>query len=120
MRFGLAGPVNGCFSYAAFAALMLLGVGPLGALIGATVAGVAFNFQTSRWFVFQEGGHGRGLRFVSLYGVLLVLNWATLRTLRATGLPELAAQALLILPIAALSFLGQKVFVFRTTAAGRE
>lgn len=116
VRFGFAGLVNAAFCYAVFAALLLAGAPPLAALVAATGAGIVFNFQTSRRLVFRS--RGRGLRFVAVYGAVLVLNWVALQALRQLGLSALEAQALLTLPLAAASFLGQKAFVFGP-AAGR-
>ena len=110
LRFGLVGLVNTVFGYAAFAVLVLLGAGPEFALIGATVAGVVFNFQTSRRLVFRSTG--RSVRFLAVYVVVLALNWLALRLLLRAGLPELQGQALLALPLAAVSFAGQRWFVF--------
>ena len=77
-------------------------------------AGVAFNFQTSRRLVFRSSG--RILRFVAVYGVVLAMNWLALRALGAIGLTALEGQALLVLPAAIVSFLGQKAFVFDPVA----
>jgi len=52
------------------------------------------------------------LRFVILYCVMLALNWVALRIALRLGVSALPAQALLVLPIAAVSFLGQRIFVF--------
>ncbi len=114
LRFAAVGLLNTAFGYAVFAALVLAGVGGGPALIVATLAGVAFNFQTSRRLVFRSGG--RSLRFVVVYAALLALNLASLRVMRALGLPDLGAQAILALPFAALSFVGQKIFVFGPSA----
>jgi len=110
LRFGLVGVLNAAFGYAAFAFLVVAGVWPGVALIAANLAGIAFNFQTSRRLVFRT--KGRGLRFAVLYCVMMALNWAGLRILQRVGLSALLAQALLVLPVAALSFLGQRLFVF--------
>ena len=110
LRFGLVGLLNAAFGYTVFALLVLMGIWPGVALVGSTIAGVAFNFQTSRRLVFRTGG--RALRFIAGYGVVLTANWAALRALRWCGLPDLESQALLTLPIAALSFVGQQAFVF--------
>lgn len=110
MRFGLVGLLNSVFGYTAFALLTFAGAWPGAALIGATIAGVVFNFQTSRQLVFRSNGNI--LRFVIVYSVVLVLNWGGLRGLRWCGQPALISQALLILPMAALAFLGQRRFVF--------
>ena len=114
LRFAAVGLLNTAFGYAVFAALVLAGVGGGPALIVATLAGVAFNFQTSRRLVFRSGG--RSFRFVVVYGAVLALNWAALRALVGLGLSELQGQALLALPVAALSFAGQRLFVFGPAA----
>jgi len=111
LRFGVVGLLNAAFGYAVFATLLLAGLWPGAALVAATVAGVAFNFQTSRRLVFRS--RGRVVRFIAMYGAVLVLNWVALRALHGIGVPELQAQALLTLPIAALSFFGQRAFVFQ-------
>jgi putative flippase GtrA len=110
LRFGLAGLVNTGFGYAVFAVLVLAGIWPGAALIGTMAAAAAFNFQTSRRLVFRS--NGRVLRFVLVYVVVLAINWATLRLLQWSGLADLEAQALLTLPVAAVSFVGQQRFVF--------
>jgi putative flippase GtrA len=109
-RFGVVGLVNAGFGYAVFALLELTGSWPGAALAGATIAGVAFNFQTSRRLVFRAKGHI--LWFIAVYSGVLALNWTVLRALRRYGLPDLESQALLTLPIAAISFFGQQKLVF--------
>jgi putative flippase GtrA len=113
LRFGLAGLVNAGFGYTVFALLMLAGIWPGAALAGTMIAGVAFNFQTSRRLVF--GSSGRVLPFIAVYTVVLVLNWAALRGLQWSGLPDLESQALLTLPMATVAFIGQRLFVFGST-----
>jgi putative flippase GtrA len=116
LRFGLVGLLNAAFGYAVFALLVLAGLWAGAALVVANAAGVAFNFQTSQRLVFRSGERGRGLRFAALYGAVLIVNWMALRTLHNLGMSNLLAQALLVLPVAALSFLGQKLFVFGPAA----
>jgi len=110
VRFGVVGLLNTAFGYVTFALLVLAGMWPGAALVAANIAGVAFNFQTSRRLVFRAAGHR--LRFVILYCVMLALNWVALRIALRLGVSALPAQALLVLPIAAVSFLGQRIFVF--------
>jgi putative flippase GtrA len=109
-RFGLVGLLNAGFGYAVFALLIQGGIWPSVALIAAAVAGTVFNFQTSQGLVFRS--RGDAVRFVGVYAVVLAVNWGALFALRQCGLPDLESQALLTLPIAALSFLGQRRFVF--------
>jgi putative flippase GtrA len=110
LRFATAGLLNTAFGYAVFALLIVVGVGTVAALVAATVAGVVFNFQTSRHLVFRSGG--RVARFVGVYGAVLALNVAGIHGLRALGLSDLQAQAVLALPVAGLSFVLQRLFVF--------
>jgi putative flippase GtrA len=111
LRFGLAGLLNTGFGYMCFAILILIGAGPTMALVLATAAGVAFNFQTSRRLVF--GTPGNVLRFGAVYAGVFALNWLALNGLIRLGAQPLVGQALLILPVAALSFLVQRILVFR-------
>jgi putative flippase GtrA len=115
VRFGVVGLLNTAFVYAIFALLVTTGVWSGVALILSAVIGVAFNFQTTRRLVFRS--RGRGVRFAAIYGVLILLDWTCLRAMRATGWPELHAQATLALPFAAVSFLSLRAFVFDEMAA---
>ena len=118
-RFGVTGVVNTGFGYLVFAVLLTAGLTPLPALVLSTAAGVAFNLQTARRIVFRTDGRGRLVRFVVLYMALLALNWAALRTARDLGFAELAAQAVLAVPLAAIAYAGQRWLVFGPAAARR-
>jgi putative flippase GtrA len=109
-RFLLVGVINTAFGYLAFAALTLMGAGSGVALIAAAAISIAFNFQTSRRLVFRT--RGRWAPFLATYLFVLAGNWEALQLARMHGLPQLEAQALLCLPIAALSYVCQKRFVF--------
>jgi len=115
LRFGLAGLANTAFGYAVFATLLALGATPLAALVLGTLAGAAFNFQTSSRLVFRSSG--RALRFLAAYAAVLALNWAALRAAHHAGLNNFEAQALLSLPIAGISFVAQRFFVFGAATA---
>ena len=113
-RFVGVGLLNTAFGYGVFAALVLAGGWPGAALVVATVAGVAFNFQTTRRLVFRTDGRGRVVRFVLVYVAILAINWAALRITRRFGVPDIAAQAALALPMSIAAFLSQKAFVFNS------
>ena len=113
IRFALAGVLNTGFSYGVFAVLLHAGAGAMPALIGTTVASLLFNFQTSRQLVFQQGRPGQKWRFLILYAGLIFMNWLALRIMASAGIAEIAGQAIIILPVAILSFAGQRRFVFK-------
>jgi putative flippase GtrA len=110
VRFGIVGLLNTAFGYAVFALLLWIDVWPGAALVAATIAGAAFNFQTLQKLVFRS--RAQFARFFCVYGIVLAVNWAGLRILRDHGLSNLMSQALLTLPVAALSFLAQRRLVF--------
>ncbi len=112
LRFGIVGLINTAVSYAIFAVLIVINTGPLMALIGTTVLSLAFNYQTSRRLVFRIRTQGQIPRFLAVYAVVVGVNWMGLRTLASFGIPELAGQAMMVLPIALISFAGQSMFVF--------
>jgi putative flippase GtrA len=116
LRFGLVGLLNTAFGYAVFAVFVLLGTGATVALVISTLTGAAFNFHTARRLVFRSSG--RAVRFFALYAGALALNWVALRLLHHTGLSDLAAQAILVLPMATLLFVGQKSLVFAEPRGG--
>jgi putative flippase GtrA len=110
MRFGPVGLLNAPFGYAAFVLLLWRGIWPSVALVVAAVAASAFNFQTSRRLVFLS--RGRVVRYAAVYVVVLAINWTALCVLRGHSLSGSLSQALLTLPVAAVSFVGQRRFVF--------
>jgi len=113
LRFGLIGVVNAGFGYSLFALLVLAGLWPGAALAATMIVAIAFNFQTSCRLVFRS--NGQIVRFVAVYSIVLAVNWIALGGLRWFGLSDLGSQALLTVPIAAISFLGQQRFVFGAT-----
>jgi len=118
LRFGIVGVLNTAFGYVVFAALMLAGVPSAVALILSTVISIAFNFQTSRRLVFRANSHW--VRFLLVYAVVLAIDWTILRLAHTHGISELTAQLVLALPLAALSFFGQRLFVFDASAGEPE
>jgi hypothetical protein len=54
---------------------------------------------------------------VAVYGITYLLNVGALRVLLESGLDVLAVQALLVLPLAAVSFLLNQRFVFEREVA---
>lgn len=110
LRFGVVGLLNTAIGYAVFALFILMGFAQAPALVLSTIASVAFNFQTSRRLVFRA--QGRWMRFILVYAVVFSLDWAMLHLAHQHGISSLVAQLVLALPLAALSFICQKVFVF--------
>ena len=59
----------------------------------------------------RSGFHG--LRYFALMGFIWLCNWAGIELLKATNLSVNASGALMIAPLAGISYLIQKYWVFR-------
>ncbi len=111
-RYLVVGGVNTVFGYGSFAVLLLLGLHYAVAALLATILGILFNFQTIGRLVFERRDHSLIFRFVGVYAATYVLNVGALRLLAGGPLHILAIQALLVLPMAAVSFALHRRFVF--------
>ncbi len=113
VRFLLVGVLNTAFGYLCFAAFVWGGLHYAWALLLATVAGVLFNFLTTGRLVFGATGGGALARFVAVYAVVYTANVAGLAMLSKVGVTTYAGGAMLLLPVAFLSYFLNKKFVFR-------
>jgi putative flippase GtrA len=111
--------INTLFGYFSFATLILIGLDYKLAALLATILGVLFNFQTTGRLVFGSKNNKLIFRFVLVYVVTFLLNLEVLRIVDAIdiGIEQktkmLIAGAILLLPMAVLSFVLMKLFVFR-------
>jgi putative flippase GtrA len=114
VRFLLVGGVNTVFGYSLFALLVWFNL-PYPIAIGlATLGGIALNFQTTGRLVFGGAPLSRAARFVAVYAVTYVLNVAGVAALLRLGFGLYMANALVIIPLAVVTYLLQRKFVFHT------
>jgi putative flippase GtrA len=116
LRFLIVGGVNTVFGYSAFALMIFLHVHYAIAALISTICGVLFNFLTTGHFVFGNRDPSRLLRFFGVYGIAYVVGVLLLRLSEILRIDVLLAAAALALPMAALSYTLNRLFVFRTTA----
>lgn len=100
VNFLIAGGINTLFGYGVYAALILLGIDPHASLLTANLAGILFNFLTTRT-VFGAQGMRRLPHFIAAYGAIFAANAAFLWLALRMGLGPLIAQAV-ALPIFAI------------------
>ena len=118
-RFLLVGALNTLFGYFLYGSLILIGLNYKYAVLLATILGVLFNFQTTGRLVFGSQNNKLIFRFVLVYVVTFLLNVEALRIVDAIdiGIEQktkmLIAGAILVLPMAVISFILMKLFVFR-------
>lgn len=117
LRFLVVGGINTVFGFAIYSGLILVGTRVWLALLLANVAGVLFNFFTTSVVVFRTSLRGRMLRFMSVYLAIYLVNLALLSAARQALGNAILAQALLVLPMAVLSYLLMRRFVFHAAVA---
>jgi putative flippase GtrA len=121
LRFGTVGASGYAVNLAVFAALVhLADVDYRLAATGAFLVAVANNFLWNRLWTFgARDGHAgfQAARFLCVSLAAFGVNLALLAVLvDAAGLPKLEAQALAIAAATPLSFVGNKLWAFRSAA----
>lgn len=111
-KFLFVGVLNTLFSYTIYALFVSFGLGANLSLFLQYIIGVLWNFKTTGVIVFKSSNNRLLLRFVLCYVFTFVLNSVSLRFL-LNYTNEYIAQAILVLPVAIVSFLLLKVFVFK-------
>jgi len=112
MRFLVVGGLNTAFGYGVFALFILLGIHyAIAALLG-TVLGILFNFKTTGTLVFRSHDNTLVAKFFAVYGVTYIIGVLLLKAFKALGVHVLVTAAVTLLPMAALSFLLMRRFVF--------
>ena len=110
----LVGILNTAVGYALFAFFIFLRFSyPLAVLFG-TILAVLFNFRTIGRIVFKSSDNSLIFRFFAVYGITYGLNVAGLWLLKRVQPDMYLAGALLLLPMAVVSFVLHRNFVFTT------
>ena len=112
VRFVLVGMLNAAVGYGVYVLGLFVGLVSEIALAVATVLGVMFNFVTTGGIVFRQLTRESLPRFILAYVVIYAINAALLRSLIWAGMSPSIAQFCLIVPIAALTFVTMRIFVF--------
>jgi len=113
LRFLVIGGINTAFSYSLYVILLFIGLHYLQAGIVSFILSIFFNFETTRRLVFKNNDRRLLLKFIFSYLIILVISLFFLNLLVTIGISPYLAGLLNVLPMAIISFLIQKVFVFR-------
>jgi len=115
VRFGVVGASGYIVNLAIYAVLLELGLHYRGAATGAWVGGVLNNFWWNRHWTFDARDRHAGFqaaRFFVVSFVAFVVSLGVLTLLVEAGIAKLPAQALAIIAVTPLNFVGTKLWSF--------
>jgi putative flippase GtrA len=115
VRLLLVGLLNTAFGYSVFALFILLNLHYSIAALLSTICGILFNFKTTGQLVFGSRDNSLLLRFFGVYGVTYVVGVLCLRVATAYQWNVLIVAAVLLPPMAVVSYTLNRVFVFGAT-----
>ena len=108
------GVLNTAFSYCLYAFFVTIGLIPNVALFFQYVIGVLWNFKTTGTIVFKNNNNKLIFKFIASYIFTFLLNSLFLYILtEQIKLNDYISQAILILPMAMISFIIFKLWVFK-------
>lgn len=112
VRFLFVGGLNTLFGFAVYSLFALSDLSTLVVLIASNLAGIAFNFVTTGGLVFRDMSLARVPRFLICYGVIFVIYLALIEWLSPVTGGRIWAMAIIVLPMAVLTYFIQSWFVF--------
>jgi putative flippase GtrA len=123
VRFGIVGLIQNALNVAVFALATGAGVHYRIAAVAAALAALVVSFAFNRAWTFPGRGgpvHHQGARYALVFASAVALGVVLLSLLvEVAGLPEVAAQVVSIVIVAPLSFLAQRMWVFRARSEPR-
>ncbi len=115
-KFGAVGASGYVVNLAVYSALVLSGVHYLAAAACSFLVAVTNNYTWNRLWTFRrQRGHlvYQGFRFLIVSTIALAGNLAFLSALVLLGVPKIPAQAIAIVLVTPLNFVGNKLWSFR-------
>ncbi len=113
VRFLFVGALNTAFGYFMYIIFISTPLPQWAALFCAYIFGVLWNFKTTGTLVFKSHNNKLVFKFICVYVFTYFVNLFCLKALLQFGLGKYIAQLVLIFPIAILSFVLFKTFVFK-------
>jgi putative flippase GtrA len=113
IRFIVIGIINTIFGYSVFSVFIFLELHYSLASLLSTVAGIIFNFKSIGSYVFKNKNNSLFLKFVLVYVIVYLINLLLLKILSTLGLNYYLSGALVLLPLAIISFVLNKNIVYR-------
>ena len=117
--FGVVGFLNTAFAYGVYAMSLYFGLPYPVAIILSMAASILVGFIGQGRLVFGNGDASRIVRYVVMWGLLLLVHTAIVNRAMAYGLTTYAGGLIATLPVVALSFVIQRYYVFKRDATAR-
>jgi putative flippase GtrA len=115
IKFLFVGGLNTLFGYGMFALFIYFHFHYSIASLLATMLGVLFNFKTTGKLVFKSNDNRLILRFIGVYVIVYLMNILLLKILQLFGMNVYLSGAIVILPLAILSYLLNSRYVFSSS-----
>ncbi len=112
IRFLVVGGLNTLFGFVVYSILALSDLSTLMVLIVSNLIGIAFNFVTTGGLVFRDMSLTKIPQFLICYGVIFVIYLELIQWLSPIFGGRIVAMAIIVLPMAVLTYLMQSWFVF--------
>ncbi|MEH1839546.1 MAG: GtrA family protein [Nostoc sp.] len=112
IRFLIVGVINTLFGYLLFSLLILLNFRYEIAVLISTICGVLFNFKTFGILVFKNKNNTLIFKFIGVYTIIYLMQVFLLKKLISYKINVFIAEALILLPLALVSYTLNKTFVF--------
>lgn len=113
IRFLFVGGMNAVFGYSLYAIMIYLNFHYSFAALLSTILGVLFNFKTTGRLVFNSKDNWLVFKFIGVYVIIYTINTASLKIFNTFNVNLYFAGAILLLPMAIVSFVLNKKFVFK-------
>lgn len=112
IKFLMVGALNTAFGYIIFALFIFLKFHYSLAILFATILGIVFNFKTTGSIVFKNNDNKLIFRFFAVYFITYILNTALIKLFTMINFNLYYAGIIILLPMAVISFVLMKKFVF--------
>ena len=120
IKFLFVGGLNTAFGYGVFALFIFLKFHFALASFLSTVLGILFNFKTTGIIVFKNHDNSLIFRFFAAYAIVYALNVLGLKLFDLIHFNMYGAGFILIFPMAVVSFILMKKFVFINKKSDKE
>ncbi|PUA39894.1 polysaccharide biosynthesis protein GtrA [Paenibacillus elgii] len=113
IRFLFVGGLNTAFGYSIFALFIFVGLHYTLASLFSTILGILFNFKSTGILVFNSKKNSLIYKFIAVYGIVYLINVSLLKILSLFITNVYFSGAIILLPLAVLSYILNKKFVFK-------